>query len=86
MNCGPAAAEQDGKGFCGKANSQMEHGGQDLVGEGEPGWTASSGAGLRVMKHTQCGSKGAQRININAVAFGGWVVRQAGDQRERDPW
>jgi hypothetical protein len=38
---GPAAAEQYGERFRGQGDPQMEHGGQDLFGEVEPGRTAA---------------------------------------------
>jgi len=44
---GAAAAEEHGEGFRGQVDAQMQHGGQDLVGEGEPGWAAVSGIAVR---------------------------------------
>lgn len=38
---GAAAAEQYGEGFRGQGEVQVEHGGQDLVGECEPGRAAA---------------------------------------------
>jgi hypothetical protein len=38
---GPAAVEQHGERFHGQGDLQMEHGGQDLFGEREPGRAAA---------------------------------------------
>ena len=38
-----AGAEQVGEGIVGQAQSQVEHGGHDAVGEGEDGWPAGAG-------------------------------------------
>ena len=50
-----AAVEEHGEGFRGQVDVQVEHGGQDLVGEGEPGRASSPGVsfcGLSAYKRT----------------------------------
>lgn len=47
MRGGPAAGEQYGERFCGKGESQVEHGGQDLSGESRAGWAATLSITIR---------------------------------------
>jgi len=44
---GAAAVEQQGEEFGREGDSQVEHGGQDLVGEGELEWATTLGVTVR---------------------------------------
>ena len=57
MHGDATAAEEHGEGFGGQVDAQVQHGGQDLVGESEPGWATTR---LAVVGHARPGVGGGR--------------------------